>query len=153
MSTHLKACIQRAASTAPDAPGAARCFHLVVAATYSPAYWLHLEVPAKATFDKLDQVLRDIWLECCGHMSAFRFPRKRIRPTAPGNLAQMFSAPAARGFEDELEDAEQLMDEPVGKRLRPGVKLEYEYDFGSTTNLSLRVLDERPGSLRKPKIR
>ena len=24
-----------------------------------------------------DQFLRDIWLECCGHMSAFRDPKRR----------------------------------------------------------------------------
>src|SRR6266545_4070624 len=78
MSTHLKHCAKRAASAA-ETSGKNRCFHILIEATYSPAYWLHLEVPAKATFGKLDQVLRDLWLECCGHMSAFNFPRKRLR--------------------------------------------------------------------------
>ena len=65
----------------------------------------------------------------------------------------MFTARAACGCEDELEDEQRLMSEPSGKRLQPGLKLAYEYDFGSTTNLSLRVPDERPGSLPKPPIR
>jgi len=71
----------------------------------------------------------------------------------PGNFAQIFPAPAAPGFGDEREDEEQLMGEPIGQRLQPGVKLAYEYDSGSTTDLSLRVLEERPGSRPKPKIR
>lgn len=151
MTTHLKKCIKRAAT--PDIPDAAHCLHVLVEATYDPAYWLHLEVPAKATFGRLDRVLRDIWLECCGHMSAFRFPRKRLRPTSRGNLAQMFAALAEHAFEDEMEDEQRLMGEAVAKRLHPGVKLDYEYDFGSTTHLSLRVLDEYSSSLPKPKIR
>jgi len=141
VSTHLEACIKRANSTAPDAPGAARCSQLLGEATCNPAYWLHREVPAPSPFGKLEQVLRNIWLECCGHMSAFRFARKRIRSKLPGNFAQVFPAPAAPGFENE----EQLMGEPIGRRLQPGGKLASEYDFGSTTNLSLRVPEERLG--------
>lgn len=34
-------------------------------------YWLYLEMPARATLTDLDGFLRDIWLECCGHLSAF----------------------------------------------------------------------------------
>jgi hypothetical protein len=60
---------------------------------------------------------------------------------------------ARGGFEDELEDEQQMMGERLGKRLHPGVTLDYEYDFGSTTQLSLRVLDEYSCSLPKPKIR
>jgi hypothetical protein len=36
-------------------------------------YWLHIEIPASATLDDPDDFLRDIWLECCGHLSAFKF--------------------------------------------------------------------------------
>jgi len=28
-------------------------------------------MPARATLTDLDGFLRDIWLECCGHLSAF----------------------------------------------------------------------------------
>ena len=153
MSTHLKACVKRSAADTPDTPAAARRLHVLVEADCDPGYWLHMEVPAKATFGKLDRVLRDIWLECCGHMSAFRFHRKRVPRVSHGDFAPMIAALAQRGFEDELEDEQRLMDEAVGKRLQPGVKLQYEYDFGSTTELSLHVLDERPSSLAKPKIR
>jgi len=151
MSTHLKHCAKRTAPAA-EVRQPARCFHLLVEGTYSPQYWLHLEVPAKATFGKLDDVLRDIWLECCGHMSAFNFPRKRVRFPATGDIAQMFATLRQGGFGGDIEDDEELMRKPVGTRLAPGVKFDYEYDFGSTTKLSLRVVDERPSVFPKAGI-
>ena len=36
-----------------------------------PAYWLDVEVRADARLEALDSFLRGVWLECCGHMSAF----------------------------------------------------------------------------------
>ena len=153
MSTHLKKCLKR--SSAVPAPGdkTARCFHVIVGATYDPGYWLHLELPAEVTFSRLDRVLRDIWLECCGHMSAFRFPRKSVRLMSPLDFAQLLTRSAPGSFEDELEDKQRIMGERLGKRLHAGEKFDYEYDFGSTTNLSLRVLDDYYSLQPKPKIR
>jgi hypothetical protein len=65
----------------------------------------------------------------------------------------MFAALTQRDFEDEMDEGQRLMDVQVGKRLSPGVKVEYEYDFGTTTTLSIRVLGERPGSLTRSKLR
>jgi hypothetical protein len=104
--------------------------HLVIEGRYDPAYWLHLDTPAAATFSDLDRVLRDIWLECCGHMSAFRFPRKAARQPVWGD------------FEAEVKNEKRMMREPLGSRLKTGLKLDYEYDFGSTTQLTLRVAGE-----------
>ena len=151
MTSHLKKCIQRSAAARGDK--IVRCFHVLVEATYDPAYWLHLDAPADVTFAKLDRVLRDIWLECCGHMSAFRFPRKNVRSTSSRDFVKWIKQFEQGGFEDELEDEEQMMGERLGKRLHPGVKLEYEYDFGTTTDLTIRVLDEYASSQPKPKIR
>lgn len=153
MSTHLKTCAKHANTTASPKARGARSFHLVVEARYNPYYWLHLEVPATITFGRLDRVFRDIWLECCGHMSAFRFPRKRLPSSSRGDFAAMFAALAQRSFEDEMDDDQRLMGVQLGKRLQPGMKFDYEYDFGTSTELSLRVLEERPGSLPKPTIR
>jgi hypothetical protein len=130
MTTHLKTCLKRDAATPTSPNKSVPRLHLVIEARYDPAYWLHLESPAEATFGELDRVLRDIWLECCGHMSAFRFPRKATRLPLWGD------------FEAEMAGEKQMMKEPLGKRLHPGVKLDYEYDFGSTTHLSLRVAGE-----------
>lgn len=158
MTTHLKACVKRAAATAlAQTRKPARCFHLVVEATYAPEYWLHLEVPAHSTFAELDHVLRDIWLECCDHMSAFHFPRKPFLPMpTAADLNEMFIELlelSQRNFEQQIEEERRLMILQVGKRLARGVKFEYEYDFGSPTHLSLRVVDDRPSSLPKAQIR
>ncbi|MGH7490400.1 MAG: hypothetical protein ACREMY_33035, partial [bacterium] len=34
-------------------------------------YWLDLDVKESSPMRQLDEFLRDIWLECCGHLSCF----------------------------------------------------------------------------------
>jgi hypothetical protein len=130
MTRHLMTCLKREAATPGRTDKATPSFHLVIEGRYDPAYWLHLQASTDATFGELDDVLRDIWLECCGHMSAFRFPRKATR------------LPFDLDFEAEMEAEDRMMEEPLAKHLKPGVKLNYDYDFGSTTHLTLRVAGE-----------
>ena len=40
-------------------------------------YWLHLELPASTPLRTLDRFLRDLWLECCGHLSMFEIDLPR----------------------------------------------------------------------------
>lgn len=76
---HLNTCKER--QTAQEAASQKsrakkeRLFHIQVEGRALPMYWLHLEVPASAKLADLDQYLRDIWLECCGHLSAFRIDK------------------------------------------------------------------------------
>jgi hypothetical protein len=72
-------------------------------------YWLVLAVPKTSILRDIDMFLREIWLECCGHLSSFR----RSRGTGK--------------FDVPISD------------LKIGEKIEYEYDFGSSTNLTLIV--------------
>ena len=100
-------------------------------------YFLSLWIDGEAKFDDFDSFLRDIWLECCGHMSAFIYPAKR-KP--------------ARGFFDFLnegEDDEEFEGDiskkwKVKKVFAKDLVLEYEYDFGSTTALSITVVEQFP---------
>ena len=136
MTKHLKACKQR--EKLPEAPSrkkATKTFHLVVEGRYLPEYWLHLEVDGTATLEDLDAFLRDIWLECCGHLSAFTIEGQRYS-----------SAPSG-----DLDDED--MDVPLDEVLRPGMKCLYEYDFGSTTELALKVIAERDGSGGREPVR
>ncbi|MDH7501170.1 MAG: hypothetical protein QHJ82_00450 [Verrucomicrobiota bacterium] len=155
MTKHLQTCVRSHAEAAPAKKGKpARAFHLVVTATFEPRYWLHMEVPANVTFARLDRVLRNIWLECCGHLSAFTFPRELSPKISSGDdFAQILARLAKLDWEDDIEEEERLMRSQVGSKLEPGMKFEYEYDFGSTTHLSLRVVDEWPISSSKSKIR
>jgi len=118
MTRHVKSCLPKYLDRLA-AERSSRLVCLKVAATHAPDYFLHLLVPARSTFEFLDLFLRDIWLECCGHMSAFFYPgsyypiRKRIS---------------------------------VGEVLSPGTKLGYQYDFGSTTDLTIQSIDLYQGA-------
>jgi hypothetical protein len=120
-----------------DAPGGTpeRVFALRVEGAYAPDYWLDVEIKAKARLEDLDTFLRAIWLECCGHLSAFR-----IGPIS-------YSVAPDRSWGDE-----RSMNARMSDVIRtPSAKFTYEYDFGSTTELKLRVVGERTGIIgRKP---
>jgi hypothetical protein len=147
MTRHLTKCL----AAHDPAEGAAKAkakkgklVRVVVEAKGDPRYWLHLEMPATARLRDLDQFLRDIWLECCGHLSAFKVEGKKR--SAPHSLANLMSAdPMDWRDPDEVD-----MEEQVGEVLRKGSKLSYDYDFGSTTCLSLKGVDEREGLVVKP---
>lgn len=110
---------------AGDQKRPAKLFHLLVEGygLSGDLYWMHLKALGSATFRDLDLFLRDTWLECCGHMSAFS------------------------AGEEEIDMGERLAD-----GLEPGIKLPYEYDFGSTTELLLTVISEFEGNLEKGKV-
>ncbi len=230
MTQHLKYCKQRMAAIATEAENASasqktRLFHIVVEGRYNPEYWMHIEVPASDTMADLDAFLRDIWLECCGHMSAFkvgttnyssepedfsffeneektgedestvgeeqddtvnegeevlhalppafmedlsadllsemkqlqsiddlvRFLKKEVKeantptgfPFTEERRDRFMQAMSLQSLIDQLED--RGMETPLEKALKVGQKFTYEYDFGSTTDLALKVVSEREG--------
>jgi hypothetical protein len=128
MSRHLAKCLAENAAGKSSLVSAkpARRFHIVVEG--GPLYWLHVEMPASATLADLDGYLRDIWLECCGHLSAFRINGVSY---------------AVQPDDSDWGEEERNMNISVGKVLRTGMKFSYEYDFGSTTALQLKVVGER----------
>lgn len=129
MTKHLESCIRERAYSRAQVPvdGGTRKFkvyHLRVEGHGLPEYWMHLQVRADATLEELDQFLRGVWLECCGHLSAFTIHGERYAS-------------------DPIEDLdEEGMEAPIGKVLRPGVRFLHEYDYGTTTELILRVISE-----------
>lgn len=46
-------------------------FELAICSKYDKNYWLFIEVKETATLKDIDDFLRDIWVECCGHLSEF----------------------------------------------------------------------------------
>lgn len=105
MATHLKKHLLQLEQQ--NKGGGPVYFHLRVKAAE-----MFLEVLAKgdATFKSLDTFLRNIWLECCGHLSAFTLQNEEI--SFSKKLAQV---------------------------LTPGMQLEHDYDFGSTTTITVQV--------------
>ncbi len=80
--------------------------HILVEAD---AMFLHLLVKGNATMENIDLFLREIWLECCGHMSEFNHKDIKI--------------PMTRKVEDVLANKE---------------KISHDYDFGDTTTVWLK---------------
>jgi hypothetical protein len=111
---------------------------------YNSEYWLYAEMPATATLRNLDQFLRNIWLECCGHLSAFKIAGTQYSVETAAEAGDPWSAPPWE---------ERNMDVPIGKVLRPDLKFTYEYDFGSTTQLALQVGGEREGQAPQQRVR
>lgn len=129
MTKHLKSCGVAKESAASVRKSVGNIFHVTVADRYSKVYWMHLAVPAEASLHKLDSFLRVTWLECCGHLSAFRI-----------NQRDYSSSPMTE-YMDFADGDEQLsMDASVGSLLAVGQSFSYEYDFGSTTHLALKVV-------------
>lgn len=96
--------------------------------------FLSLWVDGKTTFADLDLYLRQIWLECCGHMSSFIDPQKRKKEK--GLRADFFSN------KPYTAPGEIAKKEKVANVLVKGIKLDYQYDFGSTTYLQINVIEE-----------
>src|SRR5665213_2909596 len=114
-----------------------------------PEYWLDVEAKVDAKLEALDAFLRRVWLECCGHLSVFRI----------GGV-DYFSRGYEFGFGREFggistqRSAERSMNANLRDALPfSGEGFEYEYDFGSTTALDLRVTGERSGSPGRSAVR
>lgn len=135
MTRHLESCKERkAVSETPSGnqkPQKTKLLHLVIEGRYLPDYWIHVEASADATLDDLDDFLRDIWLECCGHLSAFTIEEETY-----------FSHP-------NYELGDQGMDIALSNILRPQTTFYHEYDFGTTTHLTLKVLSEEESGRRR----
>jgi len=123
MARHLGPCREKHAGK--DVSGPRKLFyHIAVRGRYLPEYWMHLDVSASATLDDLDGFLRDTWLECCGHLSAFSIAGVQYFPSD-------YDSPDAESMNVRLDDV-----------LEPGLSFLHEYDFGTTTELSLKAISQ-----------
>jgi hypothetical protein len=140
MTRHLKSCL---AEHEPSRGESARIFRLRIEDAYSPVYWMDLEMKARSTLEELDDFLRGEWLECCGHLSDFEIDGTTY--TVPNPYDGPFSIFADRN--------ERTMNFKLGKILNKGTSFQHTYDFGSSTELKLRVVDERQGRAVKETVR
>lgn len=139
MNRHLSSCKVRQERLAAET-GNKKCGYLELAIypKYNRDYWLFIEARETTTLKDVDSFLRDIWLECCGHLSAFDINGTRYE-RVPGD--SFFGEPPARSMNYKLSTV-----------LRKGMTIEYEYDFGSTTELMLTVVNYRVGYWKKEKL-
>lgn len=88
-------------------------FILLLEGKYNPEYWIVIKAKPYISMKKIDKFLKDIWVECCGHLSEFHDGNSNIAMTRKIN--QVFEK---------------------------GCKIDYIYDFGSSTELSLALIGE-----------
>ena len=131
MTRHLAACMQARSKAGGGGRKPERLFHLVVEGRYAPMFWVHLDTRSATELADLDAFLRSLWLECCGHLSAFEID----------GVSYDASPDPVGLFDHEGRDMAVALAEVVG----PGMRFTYQYDFGSTTHLALRVVGERVG--------
>ena len=78
---------------------------------YIKNFWLIVEVDKQTKFKDLDNLIRDVWVECCGHLSLF------------GDYGNQIGK---RGI--------------IMETLNPGDSINYIYDFGTSTELVIEAL-------------
>src|SRR5215211_3839162 len=125
MTRHLKRC---SADHEPSRGRPAHLFHLRVEDAYSSIFWLDLEMKTSSTLADLDAFLREIWLECCGHLSAFDIE----------GTTYAIPYEEAGPLMDELGD--RSMNVKLEEVLDAGTRFYHTYDFGTPTELTLRVV-------------
>ena len=120
ISKHLKTCPARQIKNADGVGEPENIYHLQVQDAWGLGFWLHLEMRESAKLKDLDHYLREIWLECCGHLSQFNiggaWSGQKIAMTRTAN--QVFS---------------------------PGMEFTHIYDFGTTSETTVKVVDVRVG--------
>lgn len=132
MLRHLASCPQRVDRLSRENTKS-KCgyFQIVITGKYDKEYWLIIEISENTSLKELDQFLRDIWLECCGHLSAFEIGgiQYEVMPEKDS-----FWGPPAKSMNYKVKNV-----------LSVGESFSYEYDFGSTTDLLLNVYSYRIG--------
>lgn len=101
-------------------------------------YWLIVETSEDTTLKELDKFIRDIWVECCGHLSAFMI--KGIQYESYPNADKFWGMPS-KNMNYRLKDV-----------VKVGDSILYEYDFGSTTELILKIHSCREGQKKNHEI-
>jgi hypothetical protein len=94
-------------------------YHLRVQAAGQREFWLDLEMRGSATLKNLDDYLRAIWLECCGHMSQFS-----VGGWGGGEISK---------------------GRKIDKVFGPGVQLTHIYDFGTSSETLIKFVSARQG--------
>lgn len=136
---HLNSCKERIDAEAKIKTGkTTEYFELLITAKYQKEYWLVIEIEETAKLKDLDQFIRDIWVECCGHLSSFYIDGV-LYDSQPSNGD--FWGPPSKSMVIQLK-----------KVLSVGMQISYEYDFGSTTELLITVKGHRTGKKKKEPI-
>jgi len=104
--------------------GGQECSLLKIENAFDKKYWLYVDIPKNDALEELDYFLRQIWLECCGHMSAFMYPKY-----------------------NEIDMNRKI------RSFDKGDKFLHHYDFGSTTETVITVMGNTMRKKQKESVR
>lgn len=139
MLRHLSACKERkAANDSEKGEKKTGYFELLIYDKYCRDYWLIVEMPETAALKDLDRFIRDIWVECCGHLSVFTVGEETYAST-----------PCKDSFWGIRESS---MNYKLKDIFSVGMLIKYEYDYGSTTELVIKAQDYRTGTWKKEDV-
>jgi hypothetical protein len=127
MATHLAPCRKRRAVIAKAERRKTireKLYHLRVQDAWGGDFCLDLEMRGTATLQDLDEYLRAIWLECCGHMSRF----------------------SIGGW----KGAEIVKNRTAAEVFKPRITLTHIYDFGTSSETLIRFIETREGKAMTP---
>ena len=141
MSRHLRSCNER--KKVQEREKKAGKIYLLRA--QAGPFFVYFEVKGSATLKDVDAFLRRLWLECCGHLSAFTIDDVRYEQETDGVDAMW------EDFFGKIKPP-RSMNSKVSAVLQPGLKFIHEYDFGSITQLDMQCISERQGTLKKIKV-
>jgi len=119
---HLTTCPERqqAIAAAEAQKGSSELLvHLRIQDAYQKEFWLNLEMRGSKSLQDLDDYLRAIWLECCGHLSQF-------------SLGGAFAH-------------EVGMRRKIGDIFEVGSELTHVYDFGTSSETTVKCIELREG--------
>jgi hypothetical protein len=97
---------------------------LSIEGKYNPEYWLNIIFAKDWSLKKIDSFLRDVWLECCGHLSSFD-----INGIDYSNNPDKESD--EKGMNYKIKDLVDVKD-----------KFKHIYDYGTPTELVIKVISE-----------
>lgn len=131
---HLKSCVKKEEyqkNREIEGKIIKNLFILQINYKYKPNdYWMYISVDENATLKEIDQFLRDVWVECCGHLSKFRI----------NGVDYDVDKRSANKFDFFFRKNSESMDMKLKKVLKEGLTFSYEYDFGDTTYINIKVL-------------
>ena len=100
---HIQSCLKKRFQNIPHKD--VDYYLVFIHPDFTKSYFLYLLLQQNTSLNELDNFLRSIWLECCGHMSAFFYGR----------------------FNEISKDCSTAELYNISKSIL------YHYDFGSTT--------------------
>jgi len=130
---HLSSCRDKIDANLQDG-GDEKIF--LISAKAGP-FWVYFEANASDKLKQIDSFLRKLWLECCGHLSAFNI----------GN--NYYNSDGDIDLDPIPGKGSKSMNIVIGAVLSPGLAFSHEYDFGTTTKLDLKCISERTGNKLK----